>query len=272
MWPVAAWVGFGFGGCGADSEACGDTPPLCSDQALVGDCSDAVSEVDATCDGQAWVCDEGFHLADEIECTWPSGCEGAAPLCDNQPYGGQCIEDPDVVPAVCVGDLEWQCPEGYRFEGQTGCVPPLDCGDGPVPVCTDQVLAGECSDGVTEVPAECIVGEYACPDGYNFEDDVNCIPPAQCEEPAPSCFAGGDCGGMTEPAFCGGTEWICGDGFSLECGHPCDQGQAAPDECWDQGPGECSDTTQPPSCVEGFWSCPDGWDFGGFGEDCRFPG
>jgi len=73
------------------------------------------------------------------------------------------------------------------------------------------------------------------------------------------------------PAICDFEVWACPEGFTDACAYPCDGGQAAPDECWDQGPGECSDTTQPPSCTDGAWQCPPGWDFGGYGDGCEWP-
>jgi len=272
------WAGLAFvlalGGCTdratTDSEwSCGEAAPTCSTQELSGECVDAVDETPADCGDEAWVCPDGYHFASEVACTWPSTCEGTAPSCTTQELLGECVDAVDEERADCVGET-WVCPPGYHASSEVMCEWPSDCAGTP-PTCTDQSTSGDCSDAIEEQPAECVVGEYVCPAGYHFLDEIHCEWPTYCDGDAPVCFEAGDCGGATQPATCDLDTWSCAPGFTLDCAWTCDGGGPAPDECWDQGPGECSDTTQPPSCTDGAWQCPPGWDFGGYGDGCEWP-
>lgn len=145
---------------------------------------------------------------------------------DDDDDDGDSADESDGTSGDCEGE---ECDdEGPACEGDPRWCVPDDDGD-------------TCSHG-PDFEATCEGGQWVCPEGFAFEEDVDCTPDGE-----------RDCLG----AGC----WI-----------PCEPGDTPPDECWDQGPGECSDATVAPSCDRGMWTCPNGFDFGGFGESCTFPG
>lgn len=150
--------------------------------------------------------------------------------------------------------------------------PGPDTCQGTMPTCFED-LPGQCAHIVNELPAECEGFDWVCPEGYAFESDLQCETPTCIDlEVQPDCWVGGDCAGEHYPSTCVDDVDICEEGDSLECEWLCAEGDRPPSDCYDQGPGKCADFAPPPNCTDGVWTCPNGFDFGGYGEDCTFPG
>ncbi len=143
-------------GDGSDAGgACEGVAPTCTDQELIGDCSDAIDEQPATCVMDQWECPSGFAFEDEVNCEWPIYCDGAPPTCFE---AGDC--EGATESADCAIDT-WACPPGTTLECSYACEP----GDDPPDECWDQG-PGECSDAT--VPPDCTDGTWQCPDGFDF--------------------------------------------------------------------------------------------------------
>lgn len=155
-------------------------------------------------------------------------------------------------------------------DGSTGNAPDA-CGD-DAPTCFRDE-PGICAHVVDEAPATCDGREWTCPDGFALEGDLQCTPEGDvvCTE-GERCFVGGDCAAESYEPTCVSGMATCDRGDALECEWLCRPGDEPPDDCYDQGPGKCADFAPPPDCTDGVWTCPNGFDFGGYGEDCDFPG
>jgi hypothetical protein len=168
-------------------------------------------------------------------CTGRTGDAGTATMADDGDGGDATTDTADTDDGE--GQTSGGATDGSDATGSDGGDAAPACAE-PQRWCLPFQDGGTCVHG-PDVEALCDGGEWVCPEGFAFEEDIDCTP--ECE--------GAGC-------------WI-----------PCQDGDTPPDECWDQGPGECADSTVPPWCADdGMWTCPNGFDFGGFGEGCTFPG
>lgn len=200
--------GSGTGDTGPVETDCGVDPPTCTDQVLSGDCSDAISMTEADCGpDDMWVCPEGFHFEDEVDCSWPGYCDGVPPTCTNQPKTGECVDGGWEESGVCNARGQWECPDGFHPIDEVHCENPT-C-DGEAPTC---YAAGDC-DGATET-AVCVYISWTCPDGYTTECGIACqpneMPPDDCYDQGP-----GECADASLPPSCTDGFWTCPDGWDF---------------------------------------------------------